>query len=67
MSNLAAWITVLSTSLLTVGLLLRLVWIGGQIVQRFGDYMTASDKIHHDQETRLRALESRPRRPGRIT
>ena len=59
--NLAEFIGLTSFALTVVILLVRIAWTTGQLVQRFGDHVTQADKIHGDQETRIRLLE-RPRR-----
>lgn len=60
--NLAEFIGVLSFALTIVALLVRIAWSTGQLVQRFGDHVIISDRLHQDQESRLRNLEQRIRR-----
>ena len=61
----AAWIAAIVGVLGILGLLLRISFQIGALVQRFGDHVSAADKVHSDQETRIRALEhSRPRPSG---
>jgi hypothetical protein len=42
--------------------LARISYKLGQLVQRFGDHVLSADRIHGDQETRLRNVENRTRR-----
>ena len=59
--NLAGLVSILSGGAVIIGLLVRIVWVMGKLVQQFGDHMTASAKIHDDQERRIRDLERRRR------
>jgi hypothetical protein len=54
----AAWVTALCGLVTIIGVLLRLSFQVGSLVQRLGDHVTSSDRTHADQETRLRRLES---------
>jgi len=61
----AALVSVAVAVLGILGLLLRISFQLGALVQRFGDHVSEADKVHADQETRIRALERvRPRPSG---
>lgn len=58
------WVTLLVGLIVVLGGVfgsLRLLWViswrMGQLIQRFGDHVTDANKIHTDQETRIRYLE----------
>jgi hypothetical protein len=61
-NGLAEFISLCVGILAIVGILVRIAWSVGQLVQRFGDHVTQADRIHGDQEGRIRNLESRMRR-----
>ena len=60
----AAIVTVLIGVAGVLGLLLRISFQLGALVQRFGDHVVNADKIHTDQESRIRYLEQRRPRPS---
>jgi hypothetical protein len=55
---MAAWVAALCGLAAVLGVLLRLSFQVGSLVQRLGDHVTSSDRTHADQETRLRRLEA---------
>jgi hypothetical protein len=59
---IAGWVAAIVALAGILGVLIRLSFQVGQLVQRFGDHVISADKIHGDQETRIRALEHRPAR-----
>lgn len=65
--NLTTLVAVVTGILGILGVLVRISWQMGRLVQRFGDHVQDASKIHVDQEQRLRTLEAgwRPPRPGR--
>ena len=65
MINLGEIIGVIGGFLGIIALLARIAWTMGQLVQRFGDHVTQADKIHGDQEKRIRDLERRGGAKGR--
>lgn len=60
----AAWVAAAVAVVGMLGMLLRISFQVGGLVQRFGDHVSASDKLHDDQEKRIRSLERRPRMSG---
>jgi hypothetical protein len=61
-NGLAEFVSLVVGILAIVGILVRIAWSVGQLVQRFGDHVAQADKIHGDQEGRIRNLEERTRR-----
>jgi hypothetical protein len=61
MTRTETFVALASGILAILGVLLRIAWSMGQLVQRFGDHVTQADRIHSDQEDRIRRLE-RPER-----
>jgi hypothetical protein len=61
MTRTETFVALASGILAILGVLLRIAWSMGQFVQRFGDHITQDDRIHADQENRIRRLE-RPER-----
>lgn len=66
MTHVAELIGAIGGGLTIIGLLTRISWSLGQLVQRFGDHVTQADKIHNDQENRIRTLERRPQGGRRL-
>lgn len=56
----AGWIAAVVAVLGVLGLLIRLSYQVGLLVQRFGDHVEQADRQFKDQEMRLRALERTP-------
>jgi hypothetical protein len=64
---IAGWTAAIVALAGILGVLIRLSFQVGQLVQRFGDHVISADRIHGDQENRIRLLEQRPvlrRRPS---
>jgi len=60
---IAGWIAAVLSVLSIVGVLVRISYQTGQLVARFAEFRESADRIHDDQEKRLRLLETRlPRR-----
>lgn len=59
LASIAAVLTLLGAVL---RVLMRISWQTGRLVERFGEHVTDAMRIHGDQETRIRNLESRRRR-----
>lgn len=62
MNGLGQFIALVVGILTIIGILMRIAWTTGQLVQRFGDHVVQDDKIHANQEERIRNLENRTRR-----
>jgi hypothetical protein len=61
----AAWVAAAVPIAGILLLLLRLTFQVGRLVQRMGDHVTAADRVHADQEQRIRRLETAPGRMRR--
>jgi hypothetical protein len=55
---IAAWVSAVAAVAAILGVLLRLSFQVGSLVARVGDHVAAADKVHADQEARLRKLEA---------
>lgn len=56
-----AWLAPILLAML--GFLIRISFQMGGLVQRFTDHADIAEKVHKDQEARLRLLELGPRLP----
>lgn len=61
---ITAWIGAGGVLLSILAILVRISFQLGSLMQRFSDHVLSADKIHGDQEGRIRALE-RPLRGDR--
>jgi hypothetical protein len=56
--------TALVGGIAVIGLLWRIAWSSGQLLQAFNDHVTSDRKIQADHEQRLRIIEGKARRRG---
>jgi hypothetical protein len=56
--------TAVTGGLAVIGLLWRIAWSSGQLLQAFNDHVTSDRKIQADHEDRLRVIEGKTRRRG---
>lgn len=64
MDSVAMFVTLCVGVMSIIGLLVKISYNTGSLVSRFGDHVRQADKVHEDQERRLRAVEAQ-RRQGR--
>ena len=59
MNRAADFATAIIGGLAVIGLLWRIAWSMGQLLQQFTDHVTADQRVQDDHEDRIRAIETK--------